>query len=116
MKSSELNKMLIEYLPELYSKYLDEVSWQEGDDTGSHIVYGDVLTPHLIECILQKETKEIIKIYAFLESVLSLEDEYSDEVIAFSVLESIVYFIKEDMSSIDLLGPRSRKWFEDLVL
>lgn len=82
MKSDELNKKLIERLPNLHKKYDDEVSWQEGASTGYHTVYGDVLTPYLVECILQNDKQEINNIFSFLEDLLSLNDEYANEVIS----------------------------------
>ena len=51
MNSIELNKLLIEKFPNLIDDYCDEVGWQEGDETGSHIVYGDVFTPYIVKCI-----------------------------------------------------------------
>ncbi len=35
--------------PELVSVYQDEISWQEGEATGYHIIYGDVSTPYFID-------------------------------------------------------------------
>lgn len=77
MTSAELNKMMVTHFPNLKEKYLDEVSWQEGDDTGSHTVYGDVLTPYLIDKIIKKDENEVKKIFSFLEGILKLEDIYS---------------------------------------
>ena len=108
MKSCELNKMLIKYLPQLHQNYIDEVSWQEGDDTGSHTVFGDVLTPYLIECILKKNNDDVIKIFNFLEMILSLNDEYADEVIALSVFESVAYLFKENLNLVEFLGKYSK--------
>jgi hypothetical protein len=89
MKSKELNRMLLDCFPNLHDQYYDEVRWQEGDDTGSHIVYGDVLTPYFTKCIEEKNEIEVVKILNFIEHVLGLNNKYSDEVIAFSVLEGL---------------------------
>ena len=53
-----LNLKLIERFPELRNKYKEEVSWQEMDETGSHIVYGDVFTPFIEEKIEEKNEKK----------------------------------------------------------
>ncbi len=91
MNNKELNMMLIDEFPELASAYQDEVSWQEGNDTGSHIVYGDVFTPYFIECLSVNNEIKIVKILNFIEKILEFDFTYSNEVIAFSVLESIKY-------------------------
>ena len=109
MKERELNKLLVTKLPDLQKKYIEETSWQEGDDTGSHTVYGDVFTPYLVECIEENRTGEIVYCFNFLETLLDLEDSYVDEVVAFSVFESIEYIFKEKEPLINLLGDKSRK-------
>ena len=45
MTSRELNYMLIQWVPDIAESYKKEVEWQEGDETGSHIIFGDVLVP-----------------------------------------------------------------------
>ena len=104
MKNEELNKKLTEYFPKLQKKYDDEVSWQEGDSTGSHVVFGDVLTPYLVECIVQDNKPEISSIFNFLEDLLCLNDEYVEEVISLSVIESIAYLFTERTYLVELLG------------
>ena len=109
MKARELNKLLVEQYPNLQEKYIEETSWQEGEDTGSHIVYGDVFTPYLVECIKENRNREIICCFDFLETLLELKDSYVDDVVAFSVFESIEYLFKETDSLINLLSEKSRK-------
>jgi hypothetical protein len=87
MNSREMNKCLCESFPELNSAYANEVSWQEGDETGSHVVYGDVFTPWALSAIASQEQLVIERIFAFIESLLSIGDEYSSEVVQQSVLE-----------------------------
>lgn len=109
MNSFKLNKMLVSEFPNLKDLYKKEVEWQEGDNTGSHIVYGDVLTPYLRSCIKNKNINEIKKISNFLENLLSINDIYSNEVITFSVLESILDLICLDNDIITFFGKNSKK-------
>lgn len=114
MTSKELNLKLIEALPEIMNQYQSEVEWQEGDDTGSHVVFGDVLTPFLIENINCENLHMIKKILNFIESILLIDDEYSNEVITCSVFESIV-MTDINMQSIELeLGTKSKLIWDDL--
>ena len=114
MTSKILNTMLVTSFPNLQENYLNEVSWQEGDETGSHTVYGDVLTPHLVDCIATNNIQEVKRIFDFLEEVLRLEDNYSDEVIAYSVLENIAYLFKHNDSLKSYLGQYTKKLLAEL--
>lgn len=115
MTSTELNRLLFKSLPSLQAKYLEEVSWQEGDSTGSHTVFGDVLTPFLAECIQGAKHHEMKVIFEFIERVLELEDSYADEVIALSVFESIAQLFKDNPDITLLLGERSRQVLYDVL-
>lgn len=114
MNSRELNIRLIQSLPILQKKYNDEVSWQEGDDTGSHTVFGDVLTPYLVECISLNKQEKIIEIFNILEDLLNLHDSYTDEVIALSVFESILYIFEKRTDLVELLGKESRNILDSI--
>lgn len=57
MDAKQLNRRLVNRFPELEEKYHDEVDWQEGDGTGSHVVYGDVFAPYIEKIIIEKNMK-----------------------------------------------------------
>jgi len=107
-----LNRLLVNNFPSLKEQYFDTVSWQDGDDTGSHVVYGGVLTPYLTECIINNDTSEILKIFAFLEELLLKNDEFVNGVIACSVVGYITYLLLEYDHIQPLLGEESEKIFE----
>jgi hypothetical protein len=104
----KLNRMLIEKFPNLQDEYFKEIYWQEGDATGSHTVFGDVFTPYLVDRILNDYKEEVKIAFDFLEELLKMNDEYVDEVVYFSVLESIAYLFKEKAYLTALLGEKCR--------
>ena len=112
MTAKQLNLLLIEKFPELKLKYQDDVDWQDGDETVSHIVYGDVFAPYVEECIDKKMDNKLKRIFTFIEEILSMNDTYSMEVILFSVLERI----KADRTRTDVskfyLGKSTLLWFD----
>ncbi len=114
MNSKEMNRLLIDEFPELLGAYQDEVRWQEGDDTGSHIVYGDVLTPYFIECFSNNNEIKVVKILNFIEKILELDFTYSNEVIAFSVLERIKYGYENSDLLIKHIGLLSSKLWNEI--
>lgn len=90
MEPKQLNQKLIKRFPELNKKFCEETEWQEGEETGSHVVYGDVFAPYIESVIAQQNDAEMEKIFAFIEDILLENDGYSEEVIMFSVLERLL--------------------------
>lgn len=115
MDSFQLNKILISKFPNLEQAYKEEVSWQEGDDTGSHVVYEDVFVPYLRECILKKDLNEIRKITGFLENLLDLNDDYVSEVVSLSVIESIMDLFDLNEDLIIVFGKKSKEIISELM-
>lgn len=89
MDSKKLNQLLIIEFPELLDTYQEEIAWQEGNETGSHIIYGDVFYPYIERSISEKNVNAIKHIFEFIEKTLNSNDQYSKEVIAFSILERL---------------------------
>ena len=114
MTSKELNMKLIEYMPEIKERYLDEVTWQEQDETGSHIVFGDVLVPYIFDKAVEDDFQSLKKIFEVLEKILSLGDDYANEVITLSVLESIFYKKTLHEKIIKYMGDNTKKTFKTL--
>lgn len=81
---------MINGFPILEKEYHEEVDWQEGDETGSHVVYGDVFAPYIENLIATNDQEELEKAFDFIEKILLKNEKYSDEVIMFSVLERIL--------------------------
>lgn len=90
MTSKELNLKLILAIPEIKKTYIDEISWQDGDDTGSHIVYADIFVPYIKRQIITNNDKTLVRIFDFIEELLLINDEYINEVVALSVFEPLV--------------------------
>ena len=114
MTSKDLNTTLTELLPEIKASYDEEVSWQEGDETGSHVVFGDVLLPYILKSAESEDTQCLIKCFKMIEKILSLDDEYAEEVITLSVLESLSYEtdLKIDLS--EIMGDKTKQLFAEL--
>ena len=114
MTSRELNYMLIQWIPEIAEAYEKEIEWQEGDETGSHIIFGDVLVPYIIKLVEDQEGEALKKIFDFIENLLSLDDEYAEEVVALSVIESLYYRL-ENFSEVYLpVKEKTKLFFERL--
>ena len=91
MTSSELNLKLTTSFPEIQDVYLEETSWQDGDETGSHVVYADVFVPFIKGQIQESNQPLLLRTFDYIEALLGLDDAYANEVIALSVLESLLF-------------------------
>lgn len=114
MVSKELNLKLIELLPEIEKLYKDEISWQEGDETGSHIVFSDVLFPYILDNLDNVEITK--KNFDVIEKILEVHDEYAEEVISLSVLENLFYEQGVTDKFKDYLGDLSKQIFSQFKL
>lgn len=108
MTNKELNLKLINDFPDLYEVYKSETEWQEGDNTGSHTVYGDVLAPYFRDCVSKKNYSEVKKILDFLEEILLCHDKYADEAVVFSVLEGMEETLINDRNLACLVGKTTK--------
>ena len=114
MKRITLNKMLIENFPHLIPAYENEVSWQDGDDTGSHIVYGDIFEPFLVKSFQERNDAVLKEIFCFIESLLDMDDFLARNVLEVSVIEGN----EQELQQPDvyrLLGPESKRLLLEIV-
>ncbi len=114
MEAKQLNQLLINKFPELEKEYHEEVDWQEGDETGSHVVYGDVFTPYIEKIIIQQNDTEIQRVFVFIEEILARNEKYSDEVIMFSVLERLMLDKEQFQSCKKYFGKCTEKTIREM--
>lgn len=109
MASKELNLKMIATFPELNGPYHEYTDWQEGDETGSHVVFEHILARAIVFFLEGKQYGKA-KIYLdFVESLLASGDEYAINVATVSVIEYIVYDELDEKDILPLLGPESLK-------
>ncbi|MGN0179404.1 MAG: hypothetical protein ACI4DY_08200 [Monoglobaceae bacterium] len=116
MTSKELNLKLIKALPEISDMYYEEISWQDGDETGSHVVYADIFVPFIKQLIFNKNKKMLINAFDYIENLLKLDDNYANEVVALSVLESLIFDDEVDNTLfIQVAQIRTLKLIEEIL-
>lgn len=112
MTSKELNLKLLNLLPDITQLYFDEVSWQEGDETGSHTVFSDVVLPYILDNI--EDDGRMKNVFSAVESLFGLNDDYADEVLTLSVLENLYYRNAEVQKLKQYFGTQTLKVFEKI--
>lgn len=116
MTSKELNLKLIESFPEIKDVYFEETSWQDGDETGSHVVYADIFVPFIKAQISGGREQTVASAFHYIEKLLELNDEYANEVIALSVLESLLF--DEDVDNaffIEFAKPNTLELIQEII-
>jgi hypothetical protein len=116
MTSKELNLKLIESFPEIKDVYCEETSWQDGDETGSHVVYADIFVPFIKAQIFDGQEQTVASAFHYIEKLLELNDEYANEVIALSVLESLLF--DEDVDNaffIEFAKPNTLELIQEII-
>jgi len=114
MLPKELNLKLLNMFPKLKEKFDVYTSWQDGIETGSHLVFEDVFVPYIVKIILESNDEEIKKCFDYIEQILISDDDYSKNVINVSVLEPLKY----NYSNINVrkyLCKISKKNFDEIV-
>lgn len=107
MNARQINLLLFDSIPEIRDRYEEEVSWQDGHDTGAHVVYGNVLNRFVEERILQGDLEFVKRVLAFVEVVLEMDDKDAENVIEVTFLENF-YYTEEFCDLIEgELGPRA---------
>lgn len=100
MEPKELNELLLKTFPALKGPFEECVSWQDGLETGSTIVFEDVLMPYFIYCFEESLSEELKNIYEFIEQCVSSNDAYCKNVIEVAIIENIYsYDIRDELSS-----------------
>lgn len=115
MTSKELNLTLLGFLPELKSVYLEETSWQEGDDTGSHVVFSDVFYPYIAEILKDNHSAMIHKCFFAIERMIELNDEYAEEVLELSLFENFFYQDNLQINVRQYMGEKTKNKYDKYI-
>ena len=87
--SKKYNELLLKKFPSLKDEFDKYVSWQDGINTGSTLVYEDVFVPHIIKQLVNDNTEELGKISSLIEDLITSDDEYAVNIAYVAILESL---------------------------
>jgi len=115
MREIELNRRMIQAFPELRERYDAETTWNGGEDTGSHVIYGDVFNPALHAYLKCGNFHASRKYFDFAESLLETKDDYAEEVAIITILESVYFDEYHDDDIVPLLGSKSQAIWNEFI-
>jgi hypothetical protein len=113
---SELSAKLLALLPELRDAYERELAtWWVDDAPGPHVVFGDLLMPHIVELLQSgRDEVKLRKIFRFLEELATDPAKDVREVVAFSVVEGLVDDRQLLQAAWPYMGPAIRRFAKDV--
>jgi len=115
VKYEDLSRELIRRFPELDFKFRQEIKINDDSDPGPHVVYGDVLAPHLVQLLEEPSNRnQLSKIFSFLEELAVNPDIHVQEVVAQSVLEDVAQRATLLQAARPFMGPRSRQMVREI--
>ena len=90
MKYDELVSELLDSVPELNKRFINEMDWTSTSKSLPHIVFGDVLNPFLLEELSNTNNIKLLnRIFIFLETMALSEDKNIRDVLTDTVLERL---------------------------
>lgn len=113
MTSKELNSKLLKEFPELKNKFAEYTSWQDGIDTGSHLIYEDLFVPYIVNEETITNSMMVQKCFEYIESIFDLNDTYAENVIVVSVLEPLKYNFS-NLKFDKYMFSRTKKTFDEI--
>src|SRR5262245_52324196 len=82
-------EQLIERVPRLAERYKAELEWWGNEKPGAHIVYGDILNPHIEGLLQDGNDQELERVFAFVEELAISEDVRLREIVAVTICEGL---------------------------
>ena len=90
LRYEDLGAKLVDEIPELEGAYQKELEWWGDETPGPHVIYGDVLTPHIIRLLESGDDPAAVKrAFELLETLIADEDIHVQEVAVVTVLERL---------------------------
>jgi len=105
---------LVEHVPELAEAYRSELKWWGNQAPGAHVVYGDILSPHIDRLLRAGDEMNLRRVFAFLEDLAQSEDKRVQELVAVTVCEHLGTEADLLSTSRHYMGPATLKLSRDV--
>ena len=116
MRYEDLGSKLIVAIPELEDLYRKELEWWGEETPGPHVIYGDVLTPHIVRLLESgTDVDAIRRAFGLLETLIADSDIEVQAVAVVTVLDWLVGNPKWLRLMKPHVGPLAREAVRDLI-
>ena len=86
MTCVDINKMLLNAIPEVGNAFYAFANTQDGLNTGCHMVFEKVLLPFTMEALDKGYTNVLKRIFYLIEDMANSDDEYIEEIATLSFI------------------------------
>ena len=106
---------LIEAVPNLRQRYVEERCWWEEEKPGPHIIFGDLLNPYLIDLLeADGKNKKRRQVFQFLECLAKHDDVRIQELVAITVCERLGKQRDHLKKAYTFMGTRTRQFSKEV--
>jgi hypothetical protein len=106
---------LVEAVPDVRGRYEEERCLWGDEKPGPHIIFGDVLTPYLIDLLnLERQEGKLREVFEFLERLANHPDVHIQELVAVTVCERLGDYREHLKKAYKFMGPRTRQFSEEI--
>lgn len=85
----QASEKLIDFIPELENAYRTEIEWWGTETPGPHIIYEDILNPHIDRLFASGDDNGLRRVFDFIEILSTAEDNRLRELVAAAILEPL---------------------------
>lgn len=90
IRYEDLSALMVKAIPEVAQAYEKELHWWKDEKPGQHIIFADILVPHIVSLLEKGDRDEELKrVFEFLELLANHPDEHVQEVVHNSICEPI---------------------------
>lgn len=106
---------LIEAVPDLRERYVEERRWWAEEKPGPHIIFGDILNPYLIDLLdAGGNDEKLCKVFQFLECLAKHDDVRIQELVAITVCERLGKRRDRLKKAHKFMGAHTRQFSEEV--
>ena len=116
MTCVDINKMLVNAVPEIEQAFKSYTDTQDGFNTGCHMVFEKVLLPFTMEA-LEKGYEDVLKrIFYLIEDMVNSDDEYIEEIASLSFVGMLKPLYDNSDELIPYMESRTYYLYDTLTL
>ena len=114
VRYADLNRELLERVPEIFQGYAQLKAMWDGDEPGPHILYEDLLVPFLTTLLSTGGEIALVTVFAFLEELAESNDQEVRNVLGASVLEGLSQLPTIWATARQYMGPSTKQLADDI--
>lgn len=105
---------LVAHLPELSDAYETELQWWSSGVPGPHVMYGDVLNPHIQRMLEAADDDALRRVFAFVEMLARNDDVRVQEVVSVTICERLGSDKGRLAKAQRFMGPATRRLSDEV--